>query len=219
MLVNTVLVADKNPVDITEIKKRMTLIFVIEQPVQVGDILKVTTCDNLLQVVKTTVFDPEKHSNYSRFETTVMQVYKREENTNCGTICLSLKKAREYFRSRNEELRQIALQAFSEKDLAYDYDTILQETVIDPKYLTTLGTLERIAQFFNRMHPETGNIRYYVRAEGAYTRDGNPGPQKTFKVVPFSSVSSPVGTPVFNSDEDAAEALRMLESMNVLKNL
>lgn len=219
MLITTVLVKDKNPINITEIKKGMRINFVTEQPVQVGDILQVTTCRNLLQVVKVTVFDPEKHCRYSQFKTTVVQVFRRAANVDCGTICLSINKAREYFRSGNAELREIALQAFSEKDLDYGYGEIYLKTVISTPYITTLMTLERMAQFFNKLHSKANDVRFYIRAEGAYTRDGKPGPQKTFKVVPFASETSPVGTPVFNSREDAEKALKMLESMDILKNL
>lgn len=218
-LVTVVLIRDKNPINNWEIKKSLKGILVVEQPVQVGDILQVASSNNLLQVIKVTVFDPKRHNWYSKFETTVVQIFRRAANVDCGTICLSIDKARKYFRSGNAELREIALQAFSEKDLAYDYGEICLETTISPHYLTALMALERMAQFFNRLHPKASDTRFYIRAEGAYTRDGKPGPQKTFKVALFASETSPVGTPVFNSREDAEKALKMLESMDILKNL
>jgi hypothetical protein len=118
------------------------------------------------------------------------------------TIKVSLVKAKEWYRSNNSILKELALQAFTEKELnrtAYSDISLIVGSVKISKEESTLRTLaEFYKKFSDKFYPDQD--KYFI---GKNSYDG-------WTVIKHSSVLYP-GIAYFLREKDAREALEIFK--------
>lgn len=119
-------------------------------------------------------------------------------------IKVSFEKAKEWYNSNNPTLKELALQAFKEKELARPtYSEIYSMTLKEEIAFTDIEKMLRVLAFFFKKSTdqfEANSQKYFI----AYNTYGE------WTVLKHLSVMYP-GIPYFAREEDAKEALKIFE--------
>lgn len=129
------------------------------------------------------------------------------------TLQIDLDKAREWYTSSNKALKELALQVFSEEELTFSYEKIIEEEpltevtvpVIYQEKTKVLNKLAILARYFNTKHASVNRKKYFIIGQDGGT-----------KCVTGSheSVTYP-GIVYFNREVDIHEAIQELSEQEL----
>lgn len=129
------------------------------------------------------------------------------------TLQIDLDKAREWYTSSNKALKELALQVFSEEELTFSYEKIIEEEqltevtvpVIYQEKTKVLNKLAILARYFNTKHASVNRKKYFIIGQDGGT-----------KCVTGShdSLTYP-GVVYFNREADIYEAIQELSEQEL----
>ena len=91
------------------------------------------------------------------------------------TLQVELETARQWYNSKNQALKELALQVFSEAELTFSYSKLLDETInssvtcpaTDAPKVEALIKLSVLAKYFNKAHASTRKNGFFLAGRDA----------------------------------------------------
>lgn len=129
------------------------------------------------------------------------------------TLEIDLHKAREWYTSSNKILKELALQVFSEEELIFSYEKIIEEEqltevtipIIYEEKTKVLSKLAILARYFNTKHASVNRRRYFIVGQDGGTKC----------VTGFHESVTYPGVVYFNREADIHEALQELSEQEL----
>ena len=129
------------------------------------------------------------------------------------TLQIDLDKAREWYTSSNKTLKELALRVFSEEELTFSYEKILEEEqltevtipVIYQEKAKVLNKLAILARYFNTKHASVNRRKYFIIGQDGGTK---------YVTGSHESVTYP-GVVYFNREADIHEAIQELSEQEL----
>ena len=188
----------------------------------VGDLITDNRYDTNIQVVNILNTDEPRYKGISLKLIRIDAIEHRKH-----TVSITLEQAREWYFSDNETLKQLALSAYDESELANNYDYICQHVNIDFKTLllpfsyhksiTALAKLSTIAYYYNGMWEKTESNTGYCIGKSKIRVNAAETSHKDIYIFRHDNVKYP-GIVYFKRSIDIVRALSMLsdEDLNDL---
>jgi hypothetical protein len=129
------------------------------------------------------------------------------------TLQIDLPKAREWYTSSNKALKELALQVFSEEELTFSYENLIEKEqltevtipVIYKEKTKVLNKLAILARYFNTKHASVNRRKYFIVGQDGGTNCVTGS---------HESVTYP-GIIYFNREADIHEAIQELSEQEL----
>lgn len=188
----------------------------------VGDLITDNRYDTNIQVVNILDTDEPRYKGISLKLIRIDAIEHRKR-----AVTITLEQAQEWYKGNNETLKQLALNAYKESELAPTYDYICKfvrtnlTTIIVPdkqtKLFTILSKLQTIANYFNGTWNKLESNTGYFLGKSEISVNAFATSRKNIYIFRHDNVKYP-GIVYFKNKEDLITVLNMLSEED-LNNL